>query len=44
MLQTVRVPKKATNLSLTVATLDKARELGVPVVDEAELVRLLSGN
>ena len=24
--------------------LDKARELGVPVVDEAELVRLLSGN
>ncbi len=29
MLQTVRVPKKATNLSLTVATLDKARELGM---------------
>ena len=29
MLQTERVPKKATNLSLTVATLDKARELGM---------------
>ena len=29
MLQTERVPKKATNLSLSVATLDKARELGM---------------
>ena len=29
MLQTERVPKKATNLSLSVATLDRARELGM---------------
>ena len=29
MLQTERTPKKATNLSLSVATLDKARELGM---------------
>jgi len=29
MRQTERVPKKATNLSLSVATLDKARELGM---------------
>jgi antitoxin CcdA len=29
MLQTERVSKKATNLSLSVATLDKARELGM---------------
>ena len=29
MLQTEKSPKKATNLSLSVATLDKARELGM---------------